>query len=436
MGYNIKILNCNGLCGSCYETKIRDRVGFKKYDIDKILKRLREESNKVSKDDRNDRKKRATPCFHGGEPMLVPIEDFNKILETTYELWGRTTIQTNGLLLTEKHIDIFKQFQTHIGFSLDGDTSKLNFGRWNSRFVPVNEIEEGTKLVLQNMKKCSDAGLSISVISVLRQYNASKESLPEFIKFLLRLKNEFNCTSVRTNEGVVYDKKKFPYEELDSGSLGYSFSVLSDTCFSDPALDWQPYRDVVDLMLGHMQQTCVFTECDIWKTSSETTIDEEGNLGNCLKGGGAIDGIQVLAADSYASERYLALAQTPQAFGGCKDCKFWMICKGGCPGEAIDDDWRNKTRFCLAWKTLFSHIENKIIGLFPNMLTLSGNKLFPSPAVAVANLMPGGSSWRSDRRLTENQLKTIKDGKSLNSTLSPYKDCPHGDHTDRVKAGV
>jgi uncharacterized protein len=33
------------------------------------------------------------------------------------------------------------------------------------------------------------------------------------------------------------------------------------------------------------------------------------------------------------------------------------MCKGQCPGTAIDNDWRNRTEHCEVWKTLYRHLE-------------------------------------------------------------------------------
>ena len=38
----------------------------------------------------------------------------------------------------------------------------------------------------------------------------------------------------------------------------------------------------------------------------------------------------------------------------------FLMCKGQCPGTAIDGDWRNRTEHCLIWKALFEHFENEI----------------------------------------------------------------------------
>src|SRR5205085_33695 len=66
-------------------------------------------------------------------------------------------------------------------------------------------------------------------------------------------------------------------------------------------------------------------------------------------------------------ERYIALYHTRQEHGGCKGCRFFLMCKGQCPGTAIDGDWRNRTEHCDVWKTLYRHLEEQMLdrGLCP-----------------------------------------------------------------------
>ena len=73
--------------------------------------------------------------------------------------------------------------------------------------------------------------------------------------------------------------------------------------------------------------------------------DQRSNCGRTNK-----DGIDFVKSDREGFERYLALYYTPQEYGGCKDCRFFLMCKGQCPGTAIDRDWRNRTEHCEVWK--------------------------------------------------------------------------------------
>ena len=38
------------------------------------------------------------------------------------------------------------------------------------------------------------------------------------------------------------------------------------------------------------------------------------------------------------------------------------MCRGNCPGTAIDGDWRNRSSFCNVWRGLFTRIEIQMLG--------------------------------------------------------------------------
>jgi uncharacterized protein len=361
MSLSIKLLECNGLCRSCYEARIRKVSPVGPYDINAILKTIDIEAAKIPAEER---RKYNPPCVHGGEPLLIPIIDLEKILASLCQYWGRTSMQTNGTILTDRHIDLFRKYRTSIGVSIDGDTAELNYGRWNGNGLTGEQVQKMTDRTLDNMRRIKAAGISLSVIVLLRKYNAVAEKLPELERFLFRLKNEFGIYSLRTNEVIVFDSEYMDEEELTPRELGEAFCRLADISFDDPDLDWRPYSDIIKLFSGDNSVTCVFQECDPWRTEAERTVNHHGAIGGCLKTGAGPDGIQALAAECSGGERYHLLPNILQSLGGCKGCDYWPICKGGCPGAAIDNDWRNRTRFCEAWKMLFNHVLHRRLARF------------------------------------------------------------------------
>jgi len=412
MGLSIKILGCNGQCKSCYENSIRNSKDYRNlYDINAVIETLKTEMDKDTENSRN------VPTLHGGEPLILGTKNVEQLLKVIYDKYQRTSIQTNGLLIDERYIELFTKYKTSVGISLDGDTSELNRGRWNLYNLSNQEIQEYTNLVLENISKCKKAGLSVSVITVLRKYNAAPSKLPELIRFLRRLHSEFGIAWVRTNEGIVFDEKQRKEEELTSSELGLAFVSLASICFSNPNLKWSPYRDVVDVLLGNKNVVCVLTECDVWHTTAEEPIDGFGGIGNCLKGGGARDGYQVLRTKEIGSERYEALKQIPMALGGCKGCRYWKVCKGGCPGAGKDNDWRNKTRFCSAWYSLFTYVERTLKGLIPGLyLASEGSESFKETFSGIIN------------RNSYSDYSKLK--KKVDEYIDRHGDSPHGDHTD------
>ena len=427
MGLHIKPMGCNGLCGSCYENRIRSVDLDTSYDIEAIIKTIDTEHAKIPEGE-----KMGGTSLHGGEPLLMKFEDVERLLEKFHTLTGNSNVQTNAILITDEHIELFKKYKTSVGVSIDGDTAQLNYGRWNGGNLTMKQIQEMTDKTLYNMKKVHDAGLGLSIIALLRKYNADKEHLPDFAKFLLRMKEEFGIVHVRTNEVIVYEESRKAEEELSSEDMGTAFCTLADMVLDDPELNWLPYRDVINMMFGYINSTtCTFAECDIWKTGAETSIHSDGSLGSCLKGGAALDGLQILRAeDNGAHERYLMLQQIPLEFGGCKNCRFWHMCKGGCPGEGINDDWRNRTRFCESLKILYEHIERRVRGLLPNVFTLPMfHPECPTPAVIQDGLGENGITWGRGNSIEEAKEKLIQRVKQKAGGHNDafHGDSPHGD---------
>jgi uncharacterized protein len=114
------------------------------------------------------------------------------------------------------------------------------------------------------------------------------------------------------------------------------------------------------MLLGQDQSTtCVWNACDPYTTRAVQGIEGHGQRSNC--GRTNKDGIDFVKADREGFERSLALYHAPQEAGGCQDCRFFVMCKGQCPGGAIDGDWRNRSSKCALWMALFERFEAELI---------------------------------------------------------------------------
>jgi uncharacterized protein len=105
--------------------------------------------------------------------------------------------------------------------------------------------------------------------------------------------------------------------------------------------------------------TCVWRGCDPLTTSAVRGIEGNGQISNC--GRTNKDGIDFVKAAVPGFERYISLYHTPQDNGGCKGCRFFLMCKGQCPGTAINGDWRYRTEHCAVWKALFVKFESDLV---------------------------------------------------------------------------
>jgi len=125
-------------------------------------------------------------------------------------------------------------------------------------------------------------------------------------------------------------------------------------------LRFDVFKDMRRLLQGRDNHTtCVWNACDPYTTRAVHGVEGNGQRTNC--GRTNKDGVDFVKADQPGFERYIALYKTPQAHGGCAGCRFFLVCKGQCPGTAIDGDWRNRTEHCELWKNLYAELEASLL---------------------------------------------------------------------------
>jgi len=71
-------------------------------------------------------------ALFGGEPLLVPEHDLESLWSWGLEQFGYNTVQTNGTLINDEHIRMFKAYKVSVGISIDGP-GELNDLRWHGR---------------------------------------------------------------------------------------------------------------------------------------------------------------------------------------------------------------------------------------------------------------------------------------------------------------
>src|SRR5205814_3871036 len=112
------------------------------------------------------------------------------------------------------------------------------------------------------------------------------------------------------------------------------------------------FQDMRSLLLARdSNSTCIWNACDPYTTRAVQGVEGNGQTSNC--GRTNKDGIDFTKAGTEGYERYIALYHTPQEYNGCQGCRFFLMCKGQCPGTAVEGDWRNRTEHCEVWKGLY-----------------------------------------------------------------------------------
>lgn len=356
------ILGCNFGCKGCYEGEIFRSNGNnpESYDLNAIILKLL------------NTKKGDSVTLHGGEILLMPLRDLRVILEACQAQGRAVNMQTNASMISAEHIELFKEFGVSIGVSINGPDI-LNRDRLAVPFThddlrhgqDVYKItDQMTAKIHENLYKMREAGLSVSLITVLSKTNAgTDELLDRLIRWAIELGEKHNIWHFRFNP-LHEDLDSFGVE-LTPEQAAHAYVRMAEATLQDHRRLWLPFREFVDNLWGLGRGPCWVNECDVYATNAVYAVFGDGSTGNCLRT--AKDGVSYSRASEQGTDmRGQILKQIPMADGGCGGCRYWRVCTGGCPAEAVNSDWRNKSRFCQMYIDTYEFLEHKLKGLIPN----------------------------------------------------------------------
>lgn len=335
-------VKCNIQCQYCYQNPQRDAGNVPHtYDLDRMKASIEAEGGPFS--------------LFGGEPLLVPERDLEDLWSWGLRKYGRNSLQTNGVLINDRHVAMFERYNVSVGISIDGP-GELNDVRWAGDLARTREATARAEAAIERL--CRD-GRPPGLIVTLHRNNATTDKLPVLRRWLEH-QQALGVRSARLHILEVDDeevRRKYalaPRENLEA----MLFFAAMEPDLATLALDLT--RDMRALLRGGDEATsCIWNACDPYTTRAVRGVEGHGQRSNC--GRTNKDGIDFAKADDEGFERYLALYHTPQEHGGCGGCRFFLMCKGQCPGTALDGDWRNRTEHCEVWMGLYQHLESEMV---------------------------------------------------------------------------
>lgn len=367
---------CNLSCSYCYQQPMRDAKNITaKWDWEAARATL-------------DRLNSPFIVF-GGEPLLTPKDRLEQILDYGFKKWGQTGIQTNGSLIDRDFYELFKKYNTHVGFSLDGP-EYCSLSRWSEN---IQETLDLVKISDYWLHKMVADGHPCSLIVTLWSGNCSVVDFPNLKNWLIDL-DRLGLKYARLHLLEV-DTKISESQRVDEDLLINRLKELASIQWKN--LDIDLFTEMKRLLAQDGQTSCVWNACDPLTTEAVQGVSANGTLSNC--GRVNKDGVDWRKGEQTGHERQLVLYNTPFEYGGCKDCRFFLACKGQCPGTAIDGDWRNRSEHCQVYFKLFEAIEKQV---------------------------PNATSLRTNRKQLEmDYLKSLVSGGT--HADAPHGDAPHGD---------
>jgi uncharacterized protein len=184
---------CNLACDYCYMYEMADQSWRRqprrmaRPTVDRVAKRIAEHA-------RAKLLERVDVTLHGGEPLLAGVEHLRYTIEAVRnacapDVEARFNIQTNGVLLDLPFLELFREYDVHVGVSLDGDEEGHDRHRtWANGHGSFQAVRAGVRRLCTERYRHLFSGL-LSTVELrndpIRTYEAMLEFQPPGINFLL-----------------------------------------------------------------------------------------------------------------------------------------------------------------------------------------------------------------------------------------------------------
>ena len=289
---------CNLACRYCYQNPQREAGNQRRpYDLEKI----KAEAERIG----------GSFTLFGGEPLLMPFDDLEHLFSWGLAKFGGSGIQTNGVLIEDRHIDLFRRCKVSVGISIDGPGA-LNDARWNGGADKTRQATARIEAVIGRLcREYQPPGLIVT----LHKGNAAPGMLPQLADWMRGLA-ALGIKSVRlhlleVDHGTVRDQLALtPRENVEA--------LLALARIEDDlgGMRFDLFREMERLLFGEDGGvTCTWRACDPYTTDAVQGLEGNGQSSNC--GRTDKEGIGFIKSDTAGFERYVALSRTPQSENGC-----------------------------------------------------------------------------------------------------------------------
>ncbi len=344
MGVEVRPMGvaCNLRCDYCYQAPMRHAGNTRPpYDLAAICRALEQAGRPF--------------ILFGGEPLLMPADDLETLFALGLRLYGGNAIQTNGTLVTEDHLRLFQDYKVAVGISLDGP-AELNAPR---RLGDARATMAATGKIQTLLERLAAMGHPPSLIVTLHQSNAQGPALDRLIQWFRHL-DQVGIRHARLHALQANTPGIRADHALSTDAAVAAFRALHQLASQLSGLRFDVFEEMARLLRGDDRHAaCVWRGCDPLTTAAVWGVEGDGRISNCSRINH--DGTDHGKADVPGHERTIMLWHTPQSHGGCQGCRFFLMCRGQCPGTALNGDWRNRSDQCGLWTVLFTDVEADLL---------------------------------------------------------------------------
>lgn len=317
-----------------------------------------------------------TFAWQGGEPTLLGIEFFQRIieLEKKYSRPGQkisNALQTNGVLLTDEWCEFFKAEHFLIGLSIDGPAEMHDRYRYDKK-------GEGTfQAVLAGMHLLQKHQVEFNALVVVnrenshhgkRVYTYLRDNGIEFMQFIPIV--ERRGVGVHGESDVPQSNELHPWDHLVS-----SRSVVPEqygTFLTDVFNEWvrrdvgkvfvQIFDQALAAWLGLEPSLCVFRK----QCGRALAIEHNGDLYSCdhyvepdYKLGNILD-LPIIELANSERQKEFGIAKEATLPAYCRECPVLFACNGECPKNRFISTPTGEAGLnylCAGYLKFFQHVD-------------------------------------------------------------------------------
>lgn len=325
-------------------------------------------------------------AWQGGEPTLLGVEFFEKVIELQQKHCpaNRTitnALQTNGTLLNDRWGEFFYQHNFLVGLSIDGPAELHNVYR-------VNKNQKATfHKVIQGVEILRKHKVEHNFLVVVNRLNAQKplevyrflrdEMQAKFIQFIPCVEpKDFEKTAPQhwSNERVVKlnDPDAHPGGEnsivtewtVDPDDYGTFLCTIFDEWLKNDV--GKVFVQIFDVALGQWMgmgsSLCVFSET----CGSALALEHDGNIYSCdhyvypeFKLG-SIDDAPLIDLVNSDRQKKFGRDKKDSLPDYCRECEVLFACNGECPKNRFihtPDSQPGLNYLCVGFRKFFNHID-------------------------------------------------------------------------------
>ena len=330
---------CNLHCGYCFyraASKARENEIMTEETVDELIKKICAF-----------RPSELSVMFQGGEPTLAGLPFYrafvNKLKESV-RCPVQFALQTNGLLVDDAFAAFFRENGFLIGLSLDGDFET------NDRYRRDINGNSSFEQVLSAASILKQHDVAFNILSVVDDRNAAE--IERTYAFFKAKGFDFLQFIPCVEEGGVSLSAK-AYEAF----LKKSFDLWYDDFENGKYVSLRHIDNYIDILLGFPPENCAMRGvCDAYYV-----VEANGDLFPCDFYCEA-----PFKLGSIRDERPFSGGETQRRFTEesgiihkyCKDCEYYVLCRGGCKRDRTDDFTKNK--YCEAYYGFFEYAEERM----------------------------------------------------------------------------